>query len=157
MSKIRSKNTKPEVILRKALYAKGIRYRMYGELPGKPDIVLRKYKTVIFVNGCFWHGHAGCKYASMPKSNTEFWKNKILANQHRDQLHTIQLEANGWNVLTVWECEIIHQHDLDSLAERIIQNLYAQLNSKRKIQNFHYPTYTEALSIVAEEGAKYEE
>lgn len=152
MSKIRGKDTKPEMILRKALYAKGFRYRLYGKLPGKPDIVLRKYKTVIFVNGCFWHGHEGCKYATRPKSNTEFWQSKIQANQRRDALHTLQLEANGWNVLTVWECEIVHQRDLEPLLERIIMSMRAQLDSPRKVDNYRYPTYEEAMLVVAEAG-----
>lgn len=156
MSKIRGKNTKPEILLRKALFAKGFRYRLYGSLPGKPDIILRKYKTVIFVNGCFWHGHEGCKYATIPKSNTAFWYNKIQTNQRRDLLHKLQLEAEGWNVLTVWECEIVHTRDLTPLIEQISENLYAQLQSKRKVHNYHYPTYEEAVRMVAEDETFYE-
>lgn len=157
MSKIRGKNTKPEIVLRKALFAKGFRYRLHGNLPGKPDIVLKKYKTVIFVNGCFWHGHAGCKYATRPKSNTDFWQKKILTNQRRDHLHTIQLEANGWNVLTVWECEIIHQSNLSSLLDRIAENMKKQLKNPNNVTDYHYPTYEEALSMAAEQAAEYEE
>lgn len=157
MSKIRGKNTKPEIILRKALFARGFRYRLHDKLPGKPDIVLKKYKTVIFVNGCFWHGHADCKYATQPKSNTEFWHNKILTNQRRDQLHTLQLEADGWNVLTIWECEIMHQKDLTSLLDRITENLKAQLQTQRKVRKSHYPTYKEAVRAVAEDAPEYGE
>lgn len=152
MSKIRGKDTKPELILRKALFARGFRYRVHCKLPGKPDIVLRKYKTVIFVNGCFWHGHRNCKYATMPKSNTDFWQSKILANQRRDELHTLQLEANGWNVLTIWECEIMHEHSLTAIVDRIAANLNAQLSNPRKVKNYRYPTYEEALDAVAEES-----
>ena len=155
MSKIRSKNTKPEILLRKALFARGFRYRLHGKLPGKPDIVLKKYKTVIFVNGCFWHGHTDCKLASIPKSNTTFWSDKIVANQHRDQLHTLQLEALGWNVLTVWECEIKNRHNFTALLDRISENLKAQLRSSRKVKKYTYPTYEEALAIAAEEETSY--
>lgn len=155
MSRIRGKNTKPEMILRKALFARGFRYRLYGKLPGKPDIVLKRYKTVIFVNGCFWHGHADCKFAGIPKSNTVFWRDKILANRHRDQLHTLQLEALGWNVLTVWECEIKQKEALGALVSRISENLKAQLRNSRKVKKYTYPTYEEALAVVAEEETNY--
>lgn len=156
MSKIRGKNTKPERILRKALYARGFRYRLHvKDLPGKPDIVLRKYKTVIFVNGCFWHGHDGCKFASIPKSNTDFWLNKIVTNQRRDQLSVCQLEADGWNVLTIWECEIVHQSRLDELLDRIVDSLYAQLRSRRKVRATRYLTYQEAVQLAAENDVEY--
>lgn len=109
MSRIRNKGTKPEITLRKALFARGFRYRVnVGTLLGKPDIVLPRYKTVIFVHGCFWHGHPGCKYAYTPKSNTEFWVNKILSNKKRDTATEHKLEESGWKVITVWECEIRH-------------------------------------------------
>lgn len=156
MSKIRGKNTKPEIILRKALFARGFRYRLHGKLPGKPDIVLRKYKTVIFVNGCFWHGHENCKYATLPKSNTIFWQEKLLANQRRDQLHRLQLETEGWNVLTVWECEIVHQRDLTPLLDRITESMHTQLKTKHKVHNYHYPTYEEAVFSAAEADTEYE-
>lgn len=156
MSKIRGKNTKPEIILRKALFSRGFRYRLHCKLPGKPDLVLRKYKTVIFVNGCFWHGHTDCKYATQPKSNTQFWQEKILTNRRRDQLHTLQLEADGWNVLTVWECEIVHQRDLTPLLDHLSESMYAQLKTKHKIHNYHYPTYEEATRAAAEADTEYE-
>lgn len=152
MSKIRGKNTKPEVILRKALHARGIRYRLYGDLPGKPDIVLRKYKTVIFVNGCFWHGHAGCKYASRPKSNRDFWEKKIITNQRRDELHTLQLEATSWNVMTVWECEIRRKDGLEPLVDRIIACLNAQLTCSREVKRYRFPTLEEAPNVAAEDS-----
>ncbi len=107
MSRIKSKNTKPEEIVRKFLFSQGFRYRKNDKrLPGHPDIVLPKYKTVIFVNGCFWHGHEGCKYFVWPKSNTEFWKKKITANMERDNRNMENLIQLGWNVLTIWECEL---------------------------------------------------
>ncbi len=107
MSHIRAKNTKPEIIVRKFLFHQGFRYRLYSlNLPGKPDIVLPKYKTVIFVNGCFWHGHEGCKYASLPKSNIPYWSLKIKKNKERDSRNEIKLINAGWNIIYVWECEL---------------------------------------------------
>ena len=107
MSHIRSVNTKPEVALRHALWRRGFRYRVnVKSLPGKPDIVLPKYRTAVFVHGCFWHGHNGCKDFTVPKTNTEFWTAKIARNQERDQDVWRQLEAKGWSVIVVWECEI---------------------------------------------------
>lgn len=113
MSKIRSKNTKPELILRKLLFSKGYRYRLYNkELPGKPDIILRKYKTVIFVHGCFWHFHNECREGRIPDSNSNFWKSKFSKNIARDKSNKQNLEANGWKVIIVWECEIEKQLEL---------------------------------------------
>lgn len=106
MSHIHSKNTTPEVLVRKFLYAHGVRYRLHAKLPGRPDIVIRKNNTALFVNGCFWHGHADCKNAVMPKSNTVFWQSKIGGNVERDKNNRRKLEQDGWNVLTVWECEL---------------------------------------------------
>jgi len=104
MRAIRSANTKPELLVRKALFAAGFRYRLHkGELPGKPDIVLAKYRTVIFVHGCFWHGH-GCKYFKVPKTRPDFWLTKIRANQARDEIVVSQLNQSGWHVIQVWEC-----------------------------------------------------
>ena len=107
MSRIRSQNTKPEELVRKYLFSQGFRYRKNdARLPGKPDIVLPKYKTVIFVNGCFWHGHNGCRYFIWPKSNEEFWKNKIESNISRDDMNFNLLRQLGWNVIIIWECEL---------------------------------------------------
>jgi DNA mismatch endonuclease (patch repair protein) len=105
MSRIRSKDTKPEMIVRKFLYAKGFRYRLHDKkLPGKPDIVLPKYKTVIFVNGCFWHGHRGCKYFVIPKTRTEWWVKKITDNIQRDIKNSKLLKKQGYLVLEIYEC-----------------------------------------------------
>ena len=107
MSRIRSKNTKPEEKVRKYLFSKGFRYRKNDKrLPGTPDIVLTKYKIVIFINGCFWHGHSDCRYFVMPKTNTEFWYNKINSNIERDQKQLQQLNEMGWNIIVVWECQL---------------------------------------------------
>ncbi len=122
MSKIRSKNTKPELALRKALFARGFRYRVNDiRLPGKPDIVLPKYKTVIFVNGCFWHKHENCKYAYTPKTNTQFWVDKINSNVERDNKNLKELKTMGWNIIVVWECEIRHinKYDIVPLVNEI--------------------------------------
>lgn len=106
MRAIRGKNTKPELVVRQALRAAGFGYRLHRrDLPGTPDIVLSKYKTVIFVNSCFWHRHSGCNKAVMPKSNTEFWENKLNSNVERDQKNKSILEASGWRCLVWWECE----------------------------------------------------
>ena len=107
MSRIRGKGTKPEETVRKFLFANGLRYRKNDRrLPGTPDIVLPKYKTVVFVNGCFWHGHEGCRYFVWPKSNPEFWKEKIEANIRRDAENHRLLEEQGWRVIDVWECQL---------------------------------------------------
>lgn len=107
MSSIHSKDTAPELALRKALFRDGFRYRVnVKSLPGTPDIALAQYQTVVFVNGCFWHGHKGCKSYSIPTSNREFWVEKIRRNRERDLRVSAMLESMGWNVLTVWECEL---------------------------------------------------
>ena len=124
MSSIRGKNTKPEILVRKGLHARGFRFRLHNKkLPGSPDIVLPKYGVAIMVNGCFWHGHKGCRYATKPKTNIEFWETKIARNRHRDEVTTAHLEALGWTVITVWECELLGKSQaasrLDALAEEI--------------------------------------
>lgn len=124
MSRIRGKDTKPEILVRRGLHARGFRFRLQDrKLPGRPDIVLPKYGVAIMVNGCFWHGHKGCRYATKPKSNVEFWQTKIQRNQHRDEVTSAHLEALGWHVITIWECELRSpdalQARLESLAEEI--------------------------------------
>ena len=124
MSSIRGKNTKPEILVRKGLHARGFRFRLHNKkLPGSPDIVLPKYGVAIMVNGCFWHGHKGCRYATKPKSNIEFWETKIARNRHRDEVTTAHLEALGWTVITIWECELrnisMQENRLNILAEEI--------------------------------------
>ena len=107
MSSIRSKNTKPEMVVRRYLFSRGFRFRVnVKRLPGTPDIVLRKYRTVIFVNGCFWHGHEGCRFFRMHRTNTEFWEKKIRRNKERDKETCRKLASMGWHSITVWECEL---------------------------------------------------
>lgn len=123
MSRIKGKNTKPEEIVRKYLFSKGFRYRKNDKrLPGTPDIVLPKYKTAIFVNGCFWHGHKNCRYFVIPKTNTDFWLNKINTNIERDKRKQEALKELGWNVVVVWECELkpkVVEKTLDNLVYKI--------------------------------------
>ena len=123
MSRIRGKNTKPEELVRKYLFSQGFRYRKNDKrLPGTPDIVLPKYKTVIFVNGCFWHGHDGCKYFVWPENNAEFWRKKITDNIERDKKNYYKLEDLGWRIIVIWECELKRsriEDTLKKLTERI--------------------------------------
>ena len=118
MSQIKGKDTKPEEIVRKYLFSKGFRYRKnVSNLPGKPDIVLPKYKICIFVNGCFWHKHEGCKYFVWPKSNEEFWKDKLEKNVARDKNEQAELEKMGWHILIVWECQLKNKNKEQTLRE----------------------------------------
>ena len=118
MSRIKGKDTKPEETVRKYLFSKGFRYRKnVSTLPGKPDIVLPKYKTCIFVHGCFWHKHEGCKYFVWPKSNEEFWKDKLEKNVTRDKNEQAELENMGWHILIVWECQLKKKNKEQTLRE----------------------------------------
>jgi len=157
MSKIRSKDTKPELALRKALFARGFRYRVNDKkLPGKPDIVLRKYKTVIFLHGCFWHRHKGCKYAYTPKTNTKFWVDKINSNRERDKSNFQKLTDLGWNVLTVWECEIRHTYkrDLTPLIDRVVSEILSQV--PQKVSMKFYEECENEILMVAEDIVEYQ-
>lgn len=120
MAAIKGKGTKPELLVRKFLFGRGFRYRLnHPRLPGHPDLVLRKYKTVIFVNGCFWHGHDGCKSYVTPKTNTDYWRSKIERNKERDEQERQRLTDMGWYCVTVWECQLrpkVRQHTLETLA-----------------------------------------
>ena len=127
MSRIRSKNTKPEIIVRKFLFSQGFRYRLHDKkLPGKPDIVLPKYKTIIFVNGCFWHGHKNCKYFVLPKTRSEWWENKIKSNQLRDINNKRKIKNIGWNVIVIFECRLKKNNmynTLTALSDKIKNNV----------------------------------
>lgn len=130
MSRIRSKDTKPELIVRSMLHRLGYRFTVNGpknkKLPGKPDIVLPKYKTVIFVHGCFWHRHRNCKYATLPKTRTEWWKTKLEGNVARDRRQRRELKKLGWRVIVVWECEL--RHPIKSLAQMLEKKFCSLLN-----------------------------
>jgi DNA mismatch endonuclease, patch repair protein len=122
MSRIRSQNTKPEIKVRSILHLMGFRFRLHlTDLPGRPDIVLPKYHTVIFVHGCFWHRHAGCKYAYSPKSRQDFWQNKFEQNKARDRKIKASLKSIGWNIIIVWECELEKLNKLKSRLFRTLQ------------------------------------
>lgn len=126
MSHIRSKSTRPEELIRKCLWRQGFRYLVNDKrLPGRPDIVLPKYRTVIFVHGCFWHGHKDCKFYTVPKTNTEFWMAKVARNQERDQEVWRKLEAKGWSVIIVWECQLkkaVLEETVNHVADEIRHN-----------------------------------
>ena len=129
MRKVRSKDTTPEMKVRRALHAKGIRYRLHHpDLPGKPDLVLSRFRTCIFVHGCFWHGHESCRKASVPKTNTDFWVKKISRNRERDREVRTLLEEIGWRVVTVWECQTEKSERLEKLIEEIVLELSSSRN-----------------------------
>ena len=124
MSKIRGKETKPEILVRKFLFSKGFRYRINDKrYPGKPDIVLPKYHAVIFVHGCFWHGHENCKAAALPKSNTPFWEDKIRHNVERDRKNIELLKKDGWNVIVVWGCEIKNKKEREKRLNLLVDQI----------------------------------
>jgi DNA mismatch endonuclease (patch repair protein) len=121
MSAIKSKNTKPEITLRKLLHSMGYRFRLHRkDLPGSPDIVLPKYKTVIFVHGCFWHRHENCKYATTPKTRKEFWEKKFRENINRDNLNQANLSLKGWKIIIIWECQL--KGDIKKLIRESLPN-----------------------------------
>ena len=127
MSRIKSKDTKPEILVRSYLFSRGLRFRKNDKrYPGIPDIVLPKYNTMVFVHGCFWHLHEGCKYARIPKSNVEYWKKKLYRNKERDEHNQKELKEMGWKVITVWECELKKDK-----VEQTLEDLYAQITSEQ--------------------------
>ncbi|MDV3929229.1 very short patch repair endonuclease [Elizabethkingia anophelis] len=120
MSRIKGKDTKPELLVRKFLFSEGFRYRLHDKkLPGKPDVILPKYKTVIFVNGCFWHGHQDCKYFVVPKTRTEWWLNKINTTIANDRKVVESLQNDGWKTIVIWECELKKEKSENTLSELI--------------------------------------
>lgn len=124
MSQVKGKNTKPEEVVRKFLFSKGFRYRKNDRrYPGKPDIVLPKYKTIIFVNGCFWHQHAGCKSATLPETNYSYWKEKLQRNVARDKIQIAKLKDMGWYVIVLWECEISSKEKREIRLRRLIDEI----------------------------------
>lgn len=124
MSQIKGKNTKPEILVRKFLFAKGYRYKLHDKtLPGKPDMVLPKYKTVIFVHGCFWHGHEGCPYFVIPKTRTDWWTQKISGNREKDLKNFNKLFLDGWKVITIFECELKTRKQLSFTLNALVSQL----------------------------------
>ncbi len=154
MSAIKSRDTKPELIVRKYLFRLGFRYRLnHSRLPGHPDIVLRKYRTVVFVNGCFWHGHEGCNLYSMPKTNTEFWKNKIQRNIQRDREERLKLASMGWHSITIWECQLKPAHRAQTLASLVftLSQTFLSINKPKKEYRLNDPD----IQIAAEKENPY--
>lgn len=162
MSKIRSKNTKPEMILRKALFAGGYRYRYryryrvnYKKLPGKPDIVLPIYKTAkIFVHGYFWHGHEGCKIAHVPKSNSEFWEQKLVQNKERDSINEEEIRLLGWKVVTIWECEI-SKKTITTIIDMLVKIFNEKVVKPLPMQIKIYEEVSGNIMMVAEDILPY--
>ena len=149
MAAIRASSTKPEIIVRKYLWGHGFRYRLnHKRLPGKPDIVLRKYRTCIFVNGCFWHKHEGCKYFVIPKTRTEFWLNKVNRNQERDIEVKKKLASMGWHSITIWECEL-KPNKKDATLQSLVYTLSKILLQDHKVKRNELPE-EETLMMVAD-------
>ena len=151
MAAIHGRDTKPEIVVRKWLWRHGFRYRLnHKRLPGKPDVVMRKYRTCIFVNGCFWHGHEGCKYYTVPKSNTEFWTQKVQRNKRRDVEVQRKLASMGWHSITIWECEL-----RPSVRESTLQSLAFTLNriylNEHSVKTYEMSEDGE-LMLAAEDG-----
>ena len=157
MSHICSRNTKPELKVRQWLWAHGYRYRLnVKSVPGKPDIVMRKYHTAIFVNGCFWHGHEGCDKYRLPQTNVDFWKNKIDRNRKRDQENYQVLQENGWQVIVVWECQLTQKRIEQTMneVELLLNNKLLSLYSKHT--PFQYHTQEESPLPMAAEALDYD-
>lgn len=149
MAAVKGKDTKPEMIVRKYLFSRGLRFRIQvRKLPGTPDIVLPKYNTVIFVNGCFWHGHEGCKYFRLPKSNVEFWTEKIERNIERDRESMRALLDLGWKVIRVWECELRNKAN----REETLNKIYTSITS---LDGSCYSFEETDVPIAAEPEADY--
>lgn len=155
MSHIHSRDTKPELLVRRWLWSHGYRYRLNVKgVPGKPDIVMRPYHTAIFVNGCFWHGHEGC--CKIPQSNRDFWVNKIRRNQERDQQNYQILQENGWHVIVIWECQLKPNRIKETMlrVETMLCDYFLALHRPKMVL---YPTTEEApLPMAAEKENEYE-
>lgn len=161
MAAIKGKNTKPEMIVRKFLFSKGLRYRVnVKKLPGSPDIVLKKYGVAIFIDGCFWHAHKGCKYSHLPSSNVDFWRAKIAKNIARDYVNNVDLELAGWRVIRIWECEV----KTKVLREETLKKLYADIVNEeyhnkpkriKKPKSYSYDDYPDDFNVAAEPEGEY--
>ncbi len=155
MSRIKGRDTKPEMLVRRYLHSRGYRYRVnVRRLPGTPDIVLRKYKTAIFINGCFWHGHEGCRYYVPPKSNSQFWQQKIERNKQRDIEKRIQLRLLGWHTIIIWGCELMPKQRYTTLQalEQTLNKIFLLNNSVEVTASYH--VVEDTTGMVAEEGIK---
>ncbi len=154
MSRIKGRDTKPELVVRRWLWHQGFRYRLYVKsLPGRPDIVMRKWKTAIFVNGCFWHGHDCNK--RKPSTNAQFWQDKINRNRERDASNQAKLQAAGWNVIVVWECQLTPKRRLATLRELDLALSRIVLNKARKTPPYPVPDEERELPLAAESPTQY--
>lgn len=152
MAAIKGKDTRPEMLVRKYLFSKGLRYRVNDKrLPGSPDIVLKKFKTVIFIDGCFWHAHKGCKYYKMPKTNVDFWRAKIARNIARDYVNNVDLELAGWKVIRVWECDV----KTKAKREETLKNLYQSITGATPKRAVYEEAPQNDLDIAAEPTSEY--
>ncbi len=161
MAAIKGRDTKTEMIVRKYLFSRGLRYRVnVKKLPGSPDIVLRKYGAVIFIDGCFWHGHKGCKYYKLPSTNEDFWKTKIARNMARDYVNNVDLELAGWRVIRIWECDI----KTKPKREETLKKLYDEITSStfiskpkriKKSTSKYYNDYPDDFNMAAEPEEEY--
>lgn len=152
MAAIKGKDTRPEMLVRKYLFSKGLRYRVNDKrLPGSPDIVLKKFKTVIFIDGCFWHAHKGCKYYKMPKTNVDFWRAKIARNIARDYVNNVDLELSGWKVIRVWECDV----KTKAKREETLKNLYQSIIGATPKRAVYEEAPQNDLDIAAEPTSEY--
>ena len=155
MSHIRSRNTKPEKLVRQWLWRHGYRYRLnVKSVPGKPDIVMRRYRTAIFVNGCFWHGHDGCDKFKIPQTNVEFWQNKINRNRERDQQNYQVLHNNGWQVIVVWECQLTPKHIEETMLQvELLLNEHFLAMHQHKVVSYDFQE--ESAPMAAEDLPGY--
>ena len=155
MAAIRASSTKPEIIVRKYLWGHGFRYRLnHKRLPGKPDIVLRKYRTCIFVNGCFWHKHEGCKYFVIPKTRTEFWLNKVNRNQERDIEVKKKLASMGWHSITIWECEL-KPNKKDATLQSLVYTLSKIFLQDHKVKRHELPEEETPMMVADNNEIEY--
>lgn len=151
MAAVKGKDTKPEMLVRRYLHGLGYRYGLHNrKLPSSPDLVLRRLKTVIFIHGCFWHGHEGCKYYRLPKSNIDFWQTKIDRNRKRDAEVEAKLNSMGWRVLTVWECDLKNKERRERTLSDLAKTLFHICN--RTYAFYHYPD-TEAAEPAENYGS----
>lgn len=152
MAAIKGKDTKPEMLVRRFLFAKGLRYRVNNrKLPGSPDIVLKKYKAVVFIDGCFWHGHEGCKYYHLPKTNADFWRHKIVLNMARDYANNVYLRLAGWRVIRVWECEV----KTKSKRTETLERLYNEIVGTEQTSSTTYESSPTLTPTAAEPSTSY--
>ena len=156
MAAIKEKDTKPEMIVRKYLFSRGLRNRVNNrKLPRSPDIVLKKYKTVVFIGGCFWHGHEGCKYYRLPKTNIDFWRHKIAMNIARDYANNVDLHLTGWKVIRVWECDIKTKVKREETLERLYQEIIGMEHNSIEQNSNAYESPIEVSPIAAEPRSSY--